>query len=50
MTLKDAFEIEDTKNNGYVNLNQLEEVIHQLDLDFDNGKPFWIIILMFRVT
>ena len=49
MTLKDAFEIEDT-NNGYVNLNQLEEVIHQLDLDFDNGKLFWIMFMIFRAT
>ena len=42
MTLKDAFEVEDTKDLGYVNIKQLEEVVSQLDLNFDNGKPFII--------
>lgn len=38
MTLKDAFEIEDTKNQGYVNIKQFQEVVDQLELKFDRGR------------
>lgn len=38
MTLKDAFEIEDTRGSGTVTLKQYEEILESLDLELDRGN------------
>lgn len=47
MTLKDAFEIEDTKSLGHVTLKQFEEILESVDLDFDRGTE--IGLSMYRL-
>lgn len=37
MTLKDAFEIEDTRGVGYVTLKQYDEVLKSLEINLDRG-------------
>lgn len=37
MTLRDAFEIEDTRSFGYVTLKQFEEILESVELNFDRG-------------
>lgn len=38
MTLKDAFEIEDVRGNGTVTVQEFEEILKSMDLEFDQGK------------
>ena len=38
MTLKDALEIEDTKNTGFISLKQYEEALENLEIQFDKGN------------
>jgi hypothetical protein len=38
MTLKDAFEIDDTQSVGHVTLKQYKEILKSIELDFDRGR------------
>jgi hypothetical protein len=40
MTLKDAFEIEDTRGVGYVTIRQYDEILKSLDIHLDRGESF----------